>query len=137
MSISVKMIDHLVEIGHIALDDNTYILPGSYRCFPVAKGNQWEDAAGGNHDDIYARKIEGSFTLNALSQEELDFFMRAYQLAKIYPDQNDRRISITVFVPTENKHRTLRVIAEMPEMSVWFIHKQIYYKDAEFRFKEC
>lgn len=137
LNINVNMNDHLVKIGHIALDDNTYILPGSYKCFPVAKGEQWEDAAGGNHDDVYARKIEGSFTLNALSQEELDFFMNAYRLAKIYPDANDRRIMITVFVPTENAYRTLQVIAEMPEMSVWFIHKQAYYKDAEFRFKEC
>lgn len=131
------MIDNLVMIGHIAIDDNAYILPGSYRCFPVAKGCQWEDAAGGNHDDTYARKIEGSFTLNALSQKELDHFMNAYRLAKVNPDQNDRRIMMTVFVPTENKYRTIQVIAEMPEMTVWFIHRQVYYKDAEFRFKEC
>ena len=40
------------------------------------------DAAGGNHDEAYARRIEGSFTLNALSQTELDFFMDAYRKAK-------------------------------------------------------
>ena len=50
------MIDYLVKIGDIALDDNAYILPGSYRCFPVAKGESWGDAAGGNHDEAYARR---------------------------------------------------------------------------------
>ena len=132
------MIDYLVKIGDIALDDNAYILPGSYRCFPVAKGKSWEDAAGGNHDEAYARRIEGSFTLNALSQTELDFFMDAYRKAKVTHDVNDRRIIMTVFVPTENAYRTMKVIAEMPEMSIWgFIAGKAYYNNAEFSFKEC
>lgn len=132
------MIDYLVKLGDVALDDNTYILPGSYKCFPVAKGELWGDAAGGNHDEVYARRIEGKFTLNALSQTELDLFMDAYKKAKVSHDANDRRIMMTVFVPTENAYRTMKVIAEMPEMEIWgFIAGQIYYNDAEFYFKEC
>ena len=131
------MIDYLVKIGDMVIDDNTYVLPGSYHCFPVAKGKQWDDAAGGNHDEVYARKIEGAFILNSLSQQELDFFMEAYRHAKTSPDPNDREISITVFIPSENTHRTIRAIAEMPDMQVWYLAEQVYYNDAEFAFKEC
>ena len=132
-----SMIEHLVKIGETVIDDNAYILPGSYRCFPAAKGNQWEDAAGGNHDETYARKIEGSFILNSLSQEELDFFMQAYRSAKVSYNQNDRRIAMTVFVPIDNEYRTIQAIAEMPDMTIWYIAEQVYYNDAEFSFKEC
>lgn len=134
---SIIMINYLVKIGDIEIDDNTYILPGSYRCFPVAKGKQWEDAAGGNHDEVYARKIEGTFILNSLSQQELDFFMDAYKKAKVSLDPNDRNIVMTVFVPTENTHRTIKAIAEMPDMTIWYIAEQVYYNDTEFTFKEC
>ncbi len=50
------MIDYLVKLGDAEIDDNRYILPGSYNCFLAAKENQWEDAAGGNHGEAYARK---------------------------------------------------------------------------------
>lgn len=133
----LTMVDHLVEIGDVILDDNAYIMPGTYRCFPTAKDNQWEDAAGGNHDEVYARKIEGSFSLNSLSQAELDFFMEAYRNAKVSPDPNDRVIVMTVFVPTDNDHRTIRAIAEMPDMTIWYLAEQVYYNDAVFAFKEC
>lgn len=132
-----SMIDYLVKIGDTVLDDNAYILPGTYRCFPMAKKNQWEDAEGDNHDEVYARKIEGSFMLNSLSQTELDFFMEAYNRAKVLPDPNNRQIMMTVFVPTKNEHKTICAIAEMPDMTVWYIAEQIYYSDAEFVFKEC
>lgn len=128
---------NLVKIGDTELDDNAYILPGSYRCLPVAKGEEWEDAAGGNHDETYARKLEGSFTLNALSQEELDAFMEAYRSAKVSYDKNDKQIIMTVFVPVENDFRTIRAIADIPDMTIWYIAEQTYYNDAEFSFKEC
>lgn len=131
------MIECLVKLGNVALNDNRYILPGSYNCFPVAKKNQWEDAAGGNHDEVYARKIEGHFTLNALSQAELNDFMEAYNRAKVYPDPESDLITMTVFVPTLNDHKTICAIAEMPDMTVWYIAEQIYYNDADFSFKEC
>ncbi len=131
------MIDYLVKLGDAEIDDNRYILPGSYNCFLAAKENQWEDAAGGNHGEAYARKIEGHFTLNALSQAELNDFMQAYNRAKVYPDPEDMLIIMTVFVPVLNDYKTICAIADMPDMTVWYIADQVYYNDADFTFKEC
>lgn len=131
------MIDYLVKLGNVEIDDNRYILPGSYDCFPVAKKNEWEDAAGGNHSEAYARKIEGYFTLNALSQAELSDFMAAYNAAKVYQNPEDMMIKMTVFVPVLNEYKTICAIAEMPDMTIWYIADQIYYNDADFAFKEC
>ena len=131
------MIDCLVKLGNVALDDDIYIKPGTYQCYINEKNSEWEDAAGGNHDDVYAHKAVGSFTINSPSQPELDFFMDAYRKAKISPRAMDKRIQMQVFVPAENEIRSIVANATMPHPVVDFIGEEIYYMDIEFEFKEC
>lgn len=131
------MIDCLVKLGDIALDDDTYIKPGTYQCYFSEKNHKWDDAGGGNHDDVYALKVKGSFTINAPTQDELDFFMDAYRRAKIKPDVMDKRIQMHVFLPTENTTKSIVANATMPKPVVDFIGEEIYYMDIEFEFEEC
>ena len=63
--------------------------------------------------------------------------MQAYNRAKVYPDPEDMLIIMTVFVPVLNDYKTICAIADMPDMTVWYIADQVYYNDADFTFKEC
>lgn len=131
---------YLVALGEIELDDDTYISPGSYACYIDEKVKKWEDAAGGNHEDVYAQKIKGSFTFNSPSQLELDFFMSAYRSAKVSHNTMDKRIRMTVFIPSENVHKNIIANATMPRPVIDYIdpiENEKYYTDIEFKFEEC
>ncbi len=131
------MIDCLVKLGNVALDDDIYVKPGTYQCYLSEKNSKWDDAAGGNHDDVYAQKVIGAFTINSPTQLELDFFMDAYRKAKISPVAMDKRIRMQVFVPTENVLMDIIANATMPKPVVDFIGEEIYYTDIDFEFEEC
>lgn len=131
------MIDCLVKLGNVALDDDIYVKPGTYQCYLGEKNFKWDDAAGGNHNDVYALKIMGSFTINSPTQPELNFFMDAYRNAKICSDEMDERIQMQVFIPTENATRNIIANAPIPRPVVDFIGEEIYYTDIDFEFEEC
>lgn len=131
------MMKCLVKLGNMELDDDIYIKPGTYQCYLSEKNSKWDDAAGGNHDDVYALKVMGSFTINSPTQPELDFFMDAYRRAKISPAAMDKRIQMQVFIPTENATRNIIANATIPKPVVDFIGEEIYYTDIEFEFEEC
>lgn len=131
------MTECLVKLGEIELDDDIYIKPGTYQCYLDEKGNIWEDAAGGNHDDVYALKVKGFFMINSPTQSEIDFFMDAYRKAKVKPDPMDKRIHMRVFMPTEHEYREIIANATIPRPVVDFIGDEIYYTDIEFEFEEC
>ena len=129
----------LVTLGEIGLADDTYVTRESYFCYNDEKVNKWEDAAGGNHEDVYALKVKGAFTFNDPSQNELDYFMNAYRLAKVSKDVKDKRIRMKVFMPSENAYRTIIANATVPRPVIDFIDDEgeIFYKDIEFEFEEC
>ncbi len=128
----------LVSLNGIGLPDDTYIAPGSYSCYYDEKMIKWDDAAGGNHEDVYALKIKGAFVLNSLSQTELDIFMNAYRLAKISSDVKDKRIRMRVFMPGENSYKDVIANASMPRAVLnCFLGGEAYYHDIEFEFEEC
>lgn len=128
----------LVSLNGVELSDDTYVAPGTYVCYYDEKVNKWEDAAGGNHEDVYAMKVKGAFTFNSPSQAELDFFMRAYRLAKMSPDLMDKRIRMRVFMPAENSYKDIVANASAPRpVLAGFIGGEAFYHDIEFEFEEC